>query len=185
MADLFDKLATGLLGREGGYVNHPSDRGGETIWGITVGTARRFGYHGPMAKMTRAEALVIYRGKYWAAPGFARVGEVSERIAEELFDTGVNMGVDALIPQKWLQRSLNVLNRQGVDYPDITADGVIGDRTLAALQSLIRVRGRALAEELILKALNCLQGARYIELAEGREKNEDFVVGWLRTRVGL
>jgi hypothetical protein len=39
--------------------------------------------------------------------------------------------------------------------------------------------------EVMLKTLNCLQGARYIELAEHRQKNEEFVFGWIRARVGL
>jgi len=38
-------------------------------------------------------------------------------------------------------------------------------------------------ETVILKALGCLQGARYIELAEKREQNEAFVIGWLANRV--
>jgi len=36
-----------------------------------------------------------------------------------------------------------------------------------------------------LTALNCLQGARYVELARNRAANEAFLFGWLRTRVGL
>jgi len=32
-------------------------------------------------------------------------------------------------------------------------------------------------------ALNCLQGAFYVELAEKREKDERFVYGWLLNRV--
>jgi len=37
----------------------------------------------------------------------------------------------------------------------------------------------------LLRALNCLQGERYIALAEGRPKDEAFIYGWLRTRVTL
>ncbi len=35
----------------------------------------------------------------------------------------------------------------------------------------------------MLKALNCTQGERYLELAEKREANESFVYGWLEERV--
>ena len=38
-------------------------------------------------------------------------------------------------------------------------------------------------EQVLLRALNCSQGARYLELAEGREANEDFLYGWVKERV--
>ena len=180
--DPFDTLIQGVLGREGGYVNHPDDRGGETIWGITVGTARRHGYQGSMRSMPRAEAVRIYRAVYWVAPGFAQVAAQSVPVAEELFDTGVNMGPG--VAAEFLQRSLNALNRQGKDYPDLKVDGDIGQATLAALDAYLRLRGRV-GESVLLKALNVLQGARYIQLAEGRGANESFVFGWLAQRVDI
>jgi hypothetical protein len=33
------------------------------------------------------------------------------------------------------------------------------------------------------KALNALQGTRYIEIAENSEKQEDFTIGWFDKRV--
>lgn len=183
MTDAFDTLIDALIGREGGYVNHPSDRGGETIWGITVGTARRFGYKGDMRTMPRAEAVRIYRLQYWSGPGLHLVAERSTALAEELFDTGVNMG--PAVGATFLQRLLNGLNRQGRDYADIRADGDIGPATLGALDALIRKRGRAAAVSVLLKGLNCLQGARYVALAEGRSSQEDFLFGWLANRVEI
>src|SRR5215218_1259561 len=110
MPDPFDRLIGGVLGREGGYSNHPSDKGGETNWGITVAVARANGYHGPMATMKRTDAIEIYRRKYWTGPGFAAVAAVNEAVAEELFDTGINMGPS--VASIYLQRALNALNRQ-------------------------------------------------------------------------
>jgi hypothetical protein len=40
-------------------------------------------------------------------------------------------------------------------------------------------------EVVLLKALNVLQGERYIEIAEKRPAAEDFVYGWLANRVAL
>jgi hypothetical protein len=40
-------------------------------------------------------------------------------------------------------------------------------------------------ERVLLAALNCSQGHRYLELSEGREDNEDFTFGWVRARVSL
>ena len=36
----FDEAFTKLLGHEGGYSNHPADKGGETMWGSTIAVAR-------------------------------------------------------------------------------------------------------------------------------------------------
>src|SRR3546814_12368752 len=57
----FDRLS----GHEGGYINHPNDPGGETMWGITVAVARGVGYAGPMRDLTREQAKQIYRSLYW------------------------------------------------------------------------------------------------------------------------
>lgn len=180
--DQFDNLIGPLLDREGGYVNNPNDKGGETNFGITIAVARENGYTGPMKTMSRTAATEIYRKKYWTGPWFDRIGQVNAAIAEELFDTGINMGPS--VAANFLQQSLNVLNKQGHDWPDIAVDGAIGQATIAALISLNQKRG---AEGIIvlLKALNCLQGARYISLAQSRPANEEFIYGWLKNRVGL
>lgn len=175
-----DAMIERLLGREGGYVNHPNDRGGETIFGITVAVARDNGYTGPMRSMPRSEAIRIYRQRYWNAPRFDRVAVLSAPVAEELFDTGVNMG--PAVAAQMLQRCLNALNRQEADYADLKADGQIGPATLGALQGFLRVRGRE-GEAVLLKALNGLQCERYIDLAERRPANESFVYGWIKERV--
>ena len=170
-----------LLKREGGYVNHPADRGGPTNWGITEQVARAFGYHGEMAQMPRAVANQIYVERYWRAPGFDQVNEHSAAVAEELLDTGVNMG--PAVASRFLQRALNVLNLEAKTYPDMTVDGAIGRMTIAALRAYLAHRGKD-GHVVLCRALNCLQGARYIEIAEGRASQEAFVHGWFLHRVG-
>lgn len=170
------------IGKEGRYSNHPSDTGGATMWGITQRVARKHGYEGDMRQLPRETAVAIYTAEYMTAPGFAAVATVSERVAEELFDTGVNMGPS--VPARWLQEELNALNGQGKLYADIDEDADIGPGTIKALKAYFAKRG-AEAEAVLLKALNCRQGARYSDLARRRTKNEDFYFGWLRTRVEL
>lgn len=58
--DLGFQLIDKVLAHEGGYVNHPADKGGPTKWGVTEATARRYGYKGVMADLTREEAIEIY-----------------------------------------------------------------------------------------------------------------------------
>lgn len=182
MSDTFDRLIDPLLEREGGYVNDPRDPGGETNWGVTKAVARENGYSGPMRAMTRDQAKAIYRAKYWAKPGLYLIAPLSERIAEELFDTGVNMGTGTA--GLFLQRALNALNRAGADYADIVEDGAVGPATARALGAFLRRRGKS-GESVMLRALNCLQGARYIDIAAAREASEAFLFGWLQHRVQI
>jgi len=176
-----DKIIDAAIGREGGYSNHPADRGGPTKWGITEAVARKNGFTGDMRTLDRAGAVNIYKNQYWHKPGFSKVHDISPRIAEELFDTGINMG--PAVPIGFLQRALNALNRNGKDYSDIAVDHNIGPATLSALNSYIKLRGKE-GEDVLMKALEALQGERYIKLAEGRAANEAFLYGWLRTRIG-
>lgn len=190
-----DHLIDGLIDREGGYVNNPADKGGPTCFGITERVARAHGYSGAMKSLPRAEAEAIYRRLYWLRPRLDDIARRSGRLAAELFDTGVNMGPAVAIT--FLQRSLTALNRNGRDYPDLTPDGRAGPATLAALDSFLSVRGssppvgvdggdqtRTSGETVLLRALEALQGERYLRLAERRPANEAFLYGWLANRIG-
>ncbi|NCP12204.1 MAG: hypothetical protein GW859_09700 [Sphingomonadales bacterium] len=178
---IFEQLVDEVIDREGGFVNDARDAGGATRYGVTEAVARQHGYLGDMRSFPRAEAVAIYRRIYWLRPGFEKVARLAPAIAAELFDTGVNMGVG--VASGFLQRALNALNRQGRDYRDLAVDRVIGPRTLAALQAFLTVRG-ASGETVLMKAIEALQGARYIDLAERRPANEAFLYGWLANRIG-
>ncbi|EAA8047557.1 hypothetical protein DOF42_14990 [Salmonella enterica] len=177
-----DEIFASILSREGGYVDHPDDRGGPTHWGITLTTARANGYMGNMRNLTRNQALKILEADYWYGPRLDQVAIISHSIAAELCDTGVNMGPS--IPIKYFQRWLNVFNDQQKIYPDLIADGQIGPRTLSALTFFLSHR-RDEGEMILIRALNCSQGQRYLELAEKRQANESFVYGWIKERVRL
>lgn len=171
-----ESMIDATIGKEGGYVDHPADRGGKTIWGITEAVARRNGYVGDMRAMPRSTAVAIYRSEYAIKPGFAKVAEIYPRIGEELFDTGVNMGPAR--PSLWLQEWLNALNQGGKLYADIAEDGRIGPGTLAALAAYKRARG-AEGEIRLLAGLNADQGVRYKQIARANPSQEAFVYGWL------
>ena len=63
-------------------------------------------------------------------------------------------------------------------------DGRIGESTVAALDAFFKVCGKAGAETALLRALEALQGERYLRLAERRPANEAFLYGWLANRIG-
>lgn len=175
-------LVDELIEREGGYSDHPADRGGPTCWGITEAVARAHGYGGTMAELPRADAVAIYTRLYWLRPRFHQVARRAPKVAAELFDTGANMGPG--VAATFLQRALTALNRNGRDYPDLVPDGRVGPLTIAALDAFLSVRGASAGETVLLRALEALQGERYLRLAEKRPANEAFLYGWLANRIG-
>lgn len=177
-----DWLIEELIEREGGYVNHPDDKGGPTRFGITERVARAHGYAGAMALLPREEAAAIYRRLYWLRPRFDEIARRAPQVAAELFDTGANMG--PAVATTFLQRALTALNRNGQDYPDLVPDGRAGPRTLAALDGFLEARGKSGGQTVLLRALEALQGERYLRLAERRPANEAFLYGWLANRTG-
>lgn len=112
----FDEAFDILLGHEGAYSNHPSDPGGETMWGITVQVARANFYTGEMRHLPRETAKAIYRKRYWDA---VKADQLPLPVRYSVFDAAVNSG--AVQAAKWLQRALGVRD-----------DGVIGPITLKA-----------------------------------------------------
>lgn len=181
------QIIDGILAVEGSeYTDNPADSGGPTKYGITLATLSAWRGHACTAQdvqdLERGEAYQIYEHRYYYQPGFDRVANYSVLLAEELTDSGVNLGPGR--PSRWLQRCLNVLNNRGTYYADIGVDGAIGPNTERALAAYIDQRG-AEGEQVLFNMLNALQGAKYIELAERREKDETFVYGWFRLRVGF
>lgn len=110
----FDQSFHKLLGHEGGYVDHPSDPGGATNWGVTQAVARSNGYTGHMRDLPVEVAKQIYRRQYWDA---IRADELPSGVRYAVFDAAVNSGPKQAV--KWLQRAIGASD-----------DGVIGSQTL-------------------------------------------------------
>lgn len=115
----FDQAFDRLIGHEGGYANHPDDPGGETMWGVTIATARANGYAGLMRDMPRDVAKAIYRAQYWDK---VKADSMPFPIAFQVFDAAVNHGTGQAA--KLLQRAAGAAD-----------DGVIGPKTLAAVSA--------------------------------------------------
>lgn len=167
---------------EGKYSDNPKDRGGPTKYGITEKVARAHGYKGDMKDLPLDTARHIAKSQYWDTLKLDDVCDLSPSIAHELFDTGYNMGIG--VAGSFLQRSLNALNRQASDYGDIAVDGIVGPISVSALRTFLKRRGKP-GEDVVLKALNALQGSRYIDISESRPDNETFVFGWFANRVSV
>jgi lysozyme family protein len=185
----FDKT----MGHEGGYANDPTDKGGETYRGISrryhpdwLGWKIIDGYLDAnwMAKdkadlLRSREADLgpyvqdFYKAHYWNPLLLDECP--SQAVAEELFDTGVNMGIGRA--GTFLRRSLNVLNKNGVLFPDLVEDGKVGNNTLNALRLVLGLRD---GERALLTFLNVCQGAHYMDFMAKSPEQEKFAWGWIR-----
>lgn len=126
----FDELFTRLLGHEGGYVNHPTDPGGETNWGIS----KRSYPNVDIRNLTKEQAKEIYRRDFWVP---LHCSQLPYGVAWQLFDFAVNSGIGTAI--RAYQRALGVAD-----------DGHFGPVSLSAAQTMSEADQimRVLAERL-------------------------------------
>ena len=76
-----------VIGREGGMVNNPADRGGLTKYGISQAAYPKLDITG----LTADQAAAIYKRDYWDA---IKADELPPAIREMAFDAAVNQGVN-------------------------------------------------------------------------------------------
>lgn len=175
-----EKIIDEILEKEGGYVNDPSDRGGETNFGITRSTATHYGYTGEMVDLPEELAREIYKNIYILKPGFHNIHEMDEHIGEMVIDCGVNCG--AYTAAKMFQRVINLFNKGGTWYDDLKVDGQIGSKSLNSFSVFLAKRGLG-GRKVFADTYRCLRGYHYISLAERDQSQEDFIYGWMANRV--
>jgi len=169
MAD-FNLAIPDLLKAEGGYTNHPNDKGGETNFGITVKKARKFKYCGEMKDMPIEFAKSVYKKDYWDRMHLDEI--FNQTLAGILFNFGVHCGTGTA--SKTLQRTLNILNRNSVSWFDTIMDGIIGPRTRGIVNNL-SIKDLAFATKIVIG----LQFERYIKIVERDTTQEIFIRGWV------
>ncbi|TDX29115.1 putative peptidoglycan binding protein [Modicisalibacter xianhensis] len=179
---LQQRLIAEVIDREGGYVDHPSDRGGPTKYGITQVVAKRHGYTGAMCDLPRQKACDIYAADYWHSLRLDNIALIYEPLAEYLFDFGVNSGPGRAGEE--LQHTLNVLNDQQRFYRDMKVDGVVGPITLSALRDFNRARGDE-GLRVLAATINACRIAYCRDMARQRQSQEAFAYGWFRRVVEL
>lgn len=176
-ASIIGAILASVIYLEGGYTDDPDDPGGKTKYGITERVAREYGYKGSMEALTIEQANQIYTSLYVNQPHFNEFVEINPAIAHKLIDAGVNVGTARV--SLWLQKALNTCSRGGTDYPFISEDGVIGEKTINAYLALEEKRGKAKACTLIMKSIDSQQAAYYSSLT----RYSKYIVGWMDKRV--
>lgn len=179
MDAVFEAYMRPILAKEGAYSDNKADSGGPTRYGVTEHTARACGYQGDMRAYGLEDAMEVYHTMFWTQPMFDQLVPIMPELASLSLDLGVNFGPSW--PGRFLQRGLNVLSRQGTDYPHIRVDGVVGVLTRHALQSFVTKRQSA-GRVVLTNMIRSQASVRYIEIAEADPDDEQFEFGWQRTR---
>ena len=149
----FDEIIEVVLEHEGGYVNDPKDPGGETNFGI----AKRSNPDVDIKNLTKAEASLIYKTKYWDKN---KVESLPEELWHIYFDCCVNMGKSRAV--KILQQAAN---GKGAN---IDVDGGLGPNTLKAISNVELERVRAYRVKY------------YADLVTRKPELEKFYFGWYK-----
>lgn len=158
-----------ILRREGGYVNHPADRGGPTKYGITLNTLAS--YLGRSVSAGDVEALdentarQIYEHNYFYGP---KIDQLPELIQPFIFDCAVNHGARRAI--KFVQK---VCNQEGYQ-PPLDEDGIMGTKTVATARTAASELGDA-----FLKALLAERRRFYQAIVEQDPSQQVFLAGWM------
>jgi lysozyme family protein len=176
-----------ILEHEGGYTNDPVDVGGETYkgvarkyhptwqgWDIIDAAKSESNFPNNLRSNDMLDWMIrhFYKENYWNL--FWGDDIPNQEVANELFDTGVNMGVGRAV--KYLQKGLNVLNRNQKNYADIVEDGGFGTNTMNALNQYLNIDDAFF----LLKVMNILQGMHYINYMTKSPTQERFARGWLK-----
>ncbi|NLT52857.1 MAG: peptidoglycan-binding protein [Ignavibacteria bacterium] len=155
----FNDFIERLLKYEGGYVNDPSDPGGETNFGISKRSYPEL----DIRNLTKNQAGEIYFRDYYQRMEIARF--VNDRIAWQVFDFGVNAGC---------ARSALTLQKIVGAWPD----GVIGVKTISKADTYSGVTPLHIV--FIAERVK-----HYLSLCEKKESNHRFLKGWILRAIEL
>lgn len=189
MAD-FKQAYSITMKNEGGYVKDPRDVGGETYkgiarnfnptwegWRVIDHAKKSSGFPDSLLspvydELNKEMVPNFYRERYWCC--YLADSIPWQNIANELFDTGVNMGVQRATI--FLQRSINILKMRKsiITTDELVVDGQFGPKTHKALVSMNQDYVKVL-----YNLLNIMQGNHYIQYIEKDFRQAAFLVGWL------
>lgn len=163
MADV-KKLAPFIFSWEGGYVNDPLDLGGETNMGVTIGTWKQVGkdlngdglINGEDLKLLDKDLIVdcVLKPHYW-----------DRWKADQIKNQSI---ANILVDWVWASGSHGIKRPQRI--LGVTADGIVGPKTIAAINA---------ADPSKLFALIKADRIKFVdEIVAARPANKRFEKGW-------
>ena len=158
--DNIDNFLSGLITREGGFVDNSADRGGATKFGITQQTLSQWlGRPATLvdvSSLTAETAIAIYKALYVVKPGFMLLS--NDALIEQLIDAAVNHGPTKAI--ELLQESAGT-----------KVDGVIGPETIQAVAGQNR--------DILYLRFIALRLRLYAGILAGNASQQEFASGWI------
>lgn len=163
-----EQMIGDVLRREGGYVNHPADRGGPTNFGITQATlsawlGRPAGVEDVKA-LDEATAREIYEVRYLTGP---RIDTLPARVVPFAFDAAINHG-----PRNAVRMLQRVVNEAGFGPGDV--DGVVGPQTRRLAE-----QADAAMDDFLLAALVEERRNVYRRIVAAEPSQAVFLDGWM------
>lgn len=162
---------------EGGYSDHPDDKGGETVfgiarnynpqwsgWAIIDELGQKYGKHSQefISQVENNQklyesALKLYYSRYWLT---VRADELPPEVGIFLYDSAVNHGPKRAI--KFLQKATSSV-----------VDGIIGPNTINNTKHFYRINKKQLIHDLIMERWSFFK-----KIVERDPSQNAFINGW-------
>jgi len=151
----FDNAINKTLLHEGGakFTSDPNDRGGDTKFGISQRAYPEL----DIKNLTEEKAKQIYKRDYWNKVNADKID--SQLIAENIFDTAVNMGV-------------RTASRMAQEVLEIEpADGIIGPQSLKHINDS--------PVDLFISKYTLHKVSHYVEICKKNKSQKKYLLGWM------
>ncbi len=162
-----EKYIATIIEREGGYVDHPDDKGGPTKFGITLKTLQEIKGSqmnaADIAELSPEDAYKIYKENYLVKPGIINIKDY--KLQALMLDAAINHGASRAI--KFLQKILCVQE-----------DGIIGSITIQMANSFSN-------PDLLRKKYICARIKFYGAIVNKDHTQAVFIEGWLNRSCDL
>lgn len=163
-------IITNIIKTEGGYVNHPNDRGGPTKYGITLKTYKEytknyFATEEDIKNLNKEKAYEIYEQMYLID---TKIINLTNGILREIaLDMAVNFGPSTAI--KIIQETIN---RIGED--SLVEDGILGPNTEKIVNKTFEYMGRY-----FINLICDVREEKYRNIVKRNPSQQVFLKGWI------
>lgn len=155
------------LEHEGYFSDDQDDRGGATKYGISQRFLNGIRYHKKAHELTKEDAVELYYQHFWLK---CNCELLHPGVALMLFDFGVHSGVAGAC--KELQRVLSYETEI-----NLAIDGIIGNKTIKALNTVIQKTG---GYEAVVQGLSTKRGLLFFNIIDTRDRQSKYFRGWFK-----